>query len=212
MRLNTPRTPAPGGGVEPALHLDFLSSDEFRGMGGSLLPAATPPVCDNGLTVNGAQYARVRKNFIMPASITLYCEFLPTFNWDFNAQLAFIDGDAGGTRTLLFKNNNGSGNILSFTQGAFGATVASADYSALWRLNQRNKICVRAVSGGCVAYLNGSALVTPNFGGAAPAQADYLTIGADFTGASLFRGTFYDMRIYTRMITAAEAIELTTLT
>jgi hypothetical protein len=212
VRLRAPTTAAPGGGVEPALHLDFLSSDELAGQGVTLLPAATPPTVNQGMVLDGAtQYARARAGFLMPQQFSLYLEFLPTFNYDENAGRTFL----AGTTTAagwLFKNNNINLNRLHFVCGAGGAIyVNGVDYGAFWRQGQRNKLCVRATSGAGVIYLNGTALATVNAAWTA-AQTDYWLVGVDPTSAVWFSGTIYDVRIYTRLLTAAEALELTTLT
>lgn len=199
--------------MEPAFRLDMLSADELAGQGVSLYPVATPPSVNQGLVLNGVnQYARARNNIILPSQFTIFVEFMPTFNWDLNGQKAFCDGDAAGTRIILFKNNNASGNLLSYIAGTYGATVASADYSALWRLNLRNRIAIASANTACAYYMNGVALVETNFAGAGPAHMNYFTLGADYTGASNFAGTIYDFQIYPRLLTAAEAIQLTTVT
>jgi hypothetical protein len=43
-------------------------------------------------------------------------------------------------------------------------------------------------------------------------SSNYYFVGADYALGTQFPGTIYDVRIYTRLLTAAEAIELTTLT
>lgn len=213
MRMRAPTTPSCCG-VEPAFHLDMLSSDELAGQGVSLLPAATPPSVNQGLVLNGTtQYASVRNNIILPAVLTYYMEFAPTFNYTANALYIAQDGDAAGTRFGWYKHDNANLNRIIFMYaGGTPAFTNGADYGAYWRQNQRNKLCCRMMSGACVTYLNGNALVTNNAGYSLGVNPDRIFIGATYLGTAPFPGTIYDVRIYTRYLTVAEAIELTTLT
>lgn len=211
MRLGTPKTPAPGGGVEPVFRLDMLSADELAGQGVTLLPALTPPTVNQGLVLNGTtQYAVARKNFILPAEFTMYFEFTPTFNYTVDANYVFSDSDAL-YRLLLLKYNNVNLNRILLLLGAGAIYVDGPNYGAIWRTNQRNKLCVVAATGAGLIYLNGMAVATANN----PYTIGYfnnVVIGADYFGGNNFPGTFFDVQIYTRLLTAAEALQLTTVT
>jgi hypothetical protein len=210
MRLSTPKTAAPGGGLEPAVRYDFLSPDELAGQGVQLYPAATPPVVDHGMTLNGVnQYARARNSIVLPQSFTWYAEFNPAFAYDEDAAHALSDGDSGASRVMLLKNDAAGLYRLLLLVGTGAVYAASADYSALWRRNQRNRICVMAASGGGSMYLNGSAVAVAT----SPwtlTHSSFFYVGASFTASSFFSGVLYDMQIYPRLVTAAEAIQMTT--
>ena len=210
MRLRAPTTPSCCG-VEPAFHLDMLSSDELAGQGVSLYPAATPPSVNRGLVLNGTtQYARCRAGFLLPQQFTFYVEFTPTFNYDNNSVFTFLYGDAAA-QGWFFKNNNANLNRLFFLVGAGSIYVNGADYGALWVQNGRNRIAVRATTGASVMYLNGIALATVSVAWTS-SPSNYYFVGADATPGTYFPGTIYDVQIYTRLLTAAEAIQLTTVT
>lgn len=222
MRLRAPTTAAPGGGVEPQLHLDFLSSDELAGQGVSLFPAATPPTVNNGLQLNGTtQYARViQEGWYSQAfrggvsnELTVYHEFFPDFNYN-EATVArpFLDCPVGN-RYLFYKSPTGPGFSLQFYAGAFTFVggVAAAAYGALWRVGQKNRMAAALKSGANVFYLNGSQIGTSVTAWVRGAPTG-LYIGSTNTPDAWFAGTIKDFRIYNRQLTAAEAIELTTVT
>ena len=221
MRLTTPKTAAPGGGVEPAVRFDFLSSDEVRGQGMSLFPAATPPTVNNGLVLNGAsQYATVPLTQIVQAfqggvsgQLTEYVEFFPDFNYTEAVDRALFDCIAPN-RYIIYKSAVGPAYFLHFYAGATTliASIDSAVYGALWRTGGKNRIAAALSNGNSVFFLNGAVI-----GGSAVAwgrvlPSNMMTIGATNGPLNLFDGVITDLRLYSRMLTNAEGIELTTLT
>lgn len=218
MRLTAPKTPAPGGGVEPAVRYDFLSSDEFRGMGGSLFPAAAPPVVNNGLVLDGAtQYATLENNRLTPVflagvrdEISVYVEFAPTFNWDAVGNRGLYDSNADGTRCYLFKMANPGNELYANIGQTLCVDVAPASYSALWRQNQQNRVVIAAKSASTAIYLNGVAVVNASAAAAFTRRLPSgVYIGCGVGGGSFFAGTIFDWCLWPRKLTSAEALEIT---
>jgi len=209
VRLGTPKTPGCCG-MEPAFRLDMLSADELAGQGVSLMPAATPPSVNQGLVLNGAQYAKARAGFLLSQQFSAYFEFLPTFNFDVDAACSFICGDSL-VAGWFFKNSNINLNRLHYLIGAGGIYVDGPNYGAYWRQNQRNRLCACLESGLGVMYLNGVALVTANIAFTVTSSV-YYYLGVRFDATSFFPGTFYDVQIYNRKLQPAEALQLTTVT
>jgi len=220
MRLGTPKTPGPYG-LEPAWRADFLSADECAGMGISLLPALTPPTVNQGLVLNGAQYATVENNRLTPAflagvqdELSSYVEFAPTFNWDDASARMLYDSDAfAGRRFYLYKVANPDNRFYGVIASAAFVEIAPANYSAIWRQNQRNRVVVAAKSASTAVYMNGVALV--NAAAAVPFPRNLpsgVMIGAATGVTSFFSGTIYDWCLWPRKLQPAEAIQLTTVT
>lgn len=220
MRLTAPRTPAPGGGVEPAVRYDFLSSDEFRGMGGVLMPAATPPTVNNGLVLDGAaQYATVPLAWYAqafqggsPLQVSFVCEFFPDFNYDEAANRTLYDG-AAPNRYICYKDATPPNYPLYFYAGAttLVGTVNAAAYGARWVAGGKNRIAATLQSGANEFFLNGASIGS-SVAVWARVLPSMLMIGASTGPALFFDGTITDFRIYNRKLTNAEAIEMTTLT
>lgn len=214
MRLRAPTTPSCCG-VEPAFHLDMLSADELAGQGVSLLPAATPPSVNNGLVLNGTtQYAVARKSFAIGTLFSFYYEFMPNFAANDGNYYVMSDGDntVGSNRIGFHKTAAGTSNRLYLVVGGSIAVIALADYQALWRSGQRNKIVALCQSSNNAVYLNGSLLPWTSDAAWVLNNSDLFYIGAASNGTFPLNGNFYDVRIYSRKLTSAEAIELTTLT
>lgn len=219
MRLTAPRTPAPGGGVEPALRLDFLSSDEFRGQGGSLFPAATPPTVNNGLVLNGvdqsatiplAQYTQAFQGGVSD-EVSIYQEFFPDFNYTEAVIRSLWDG-AAPNRYICYKNSAGPDYFMYFFAGATTqiAAISAVVYGALWQTGGRNRVLVTAKSGANAFYLNGTQIGT-SVTAWSRALPSIMSIGAT-PATFFFDGTITDFRIYNRKLTSAEALEMTTVT
>lgn len=222
MRLRAPTTPAPGGGVEAAFHLDMLSSDELAGQGVSLLPAATPPSVNQGLVLNGvSQYATVPLAWYAtafeggtPGELSVYAEFNPP--WAYNAagnDMALFDGVPTTSYMFYFQRSAPNYNIMFFAGSGLLATIGGAAYGALWRTGLPNKIAMRCASGSSAFYLNGAEIGT-SVAAWTRALTTALSIGSSVPGGSTryFQGTVLDFRIYNRKLTSAEALQLTTLT
>lgn len=213
MILATPKTPGPYG-LEPSVRWDFLNADECAGQGISLLPALTPPSVNQGLVLNGTtQYATARSPLAnVPLVFSYYMEFAPTFAYTVNALYMAMDGDGASSRLGWYKHDNANSNRIHFLYGAVSPAYANgADYGTLWRQNQRNRLCLRATTGACAIYLNGSAVVTNNVAYSALIVPNYFYVGATYLATAQFPGTIYDVQIYPRLISAAEAIQLTTV-
>lgn len=211
MRMRAPTTPSCCG-VEPAFHLDMLSADELAGQGVSLLPAATPPSVNQGLVLNGTtQYARARNQLVLPQLITLYVEFLPTFAYNANNTYTLTDGDGVSTRIAVLKLDNANLNRIYLLIGGGSIYVDGAVYGAGWLQNQRNKLVFVCLSGAGAFFLNGVQYGASNVAFTTP-NPTYFHYGITYAGTAPYPGTIYDVRIYTRLLTAAEAIQLTTLT
>jgi hypothetical protein len=219
MRLATSKTAAPGGGVEPALRLDFLGPDELLGQGVQLYPAATPPVVDKGMVLDGAtQYAQILLAQYAQAfqggaasQASFFVEFFPDFNYTEAVNRALYGG-AVPNRYICYKDATPPNYTLYFYAGAttLVGTVLAGAYGAYWRVGGRNRI-VAALQGGANAfYLNG-VLIGSSVAVWARVLPSQIMIGADVGPALYFDGTITDFRIYNRQLTPAEAIEMTTV-
>jgi hypothetical protein len=219
VRLGTAKTAGPAG-MEPVLRLDMLNADEMVGQGVSLMPTATPPSVSSGLLLNGStQYARILLAHYTAAfegggsdEVSIYEEFAPDANYTEVAGRAFWDG-AAPNRYLAAKSGVGPTFPIVFYAGATTAvgSIDAAVYGAYWRTGARNRICATMKSGANAFYFNGVQIGTD------PAAwsrvlPDVIDVGASASaGANYFAGTIYDFRVYSRKLTAAEAIELTTV-
>lgn len=220
MRLGTPKTPGTYG-MEAALRLDMLSSDEVRGQGVSLLSAATPPTVSNGLVLNGVdQYATIPLAWYTQAfrtsvpgaagALSIYFEFFPDFDYTEDVSRFFLD--SGVNRQIILKGPNASNYAIDFYLGpaTYVGQVLGAVYGPLWRISNRNRLCVAATSGANFFYLNGS-LIGSSVTAWPIAPPSVLYLGASIVPSNFFDGIITDFRIYQRQLTNAEAIQLTTV-
>lgn len=219
MRLATPKAPGPYG-MEPSWRADFLSADECAGQGISLLPAATPPTVNNGVTLNGAtQYARLQGNTVGSAIMSGPATEL-SYVLEFSPSFAYNDGVAHTLfeqRTTViatgYRCYKWSTSVLYIDIAGVGiASIAGATYGALWRVGSRNKLAISARSGNNNVWLNGTSILAAGATAWTKIIPDLqLFIGVDQGLATFFSGTFYDFRIYPRGLTNAECSELTTI-
>jgi len=220
VRLGTPKTPGPVG-MEPALRLDFLSSDELAGQGVTLLPAAAPPVVNHGMVLNGVdQYATIPLSWITQAfpvttpgaagALTVYFEFFPSF--DYTEDVTRFLLDSTGNRQIVLKGPAASGYAMDFYFGptVFIGQVLGAVYGPLWNTGGRNRLCLALVSGANNFYFNGVAIGS-SITAWPIAFPTVLYLGATIVPSNFFGGSITDFGIYPRKLTPAEAIELTTL-
>lgn len=220
MRLRASTTAAPGGGVEPQLHLDFLSSDECAGQGVTLLPAATPPTVNQGMALNGTtQYATIQLAWYAqafqggaPGALSIYCEFFPNFNYS-AVQFGVLCYTPVANRYNIIKTNAGPNFDLQFTAGSVViGTIAGGVYGGLWRVAGKNRVLMTAVSGTNDFYLNGTSIGT-SVTAWSRVLPSLLNVGSATPDAAIyFDGTITDFRIYNRKLTSAEALQLTALT
>ena len=221
MRLGTPKTPGPYG-MEPALRLDMLSSDELASQGVSLLPAATPPSVNQGLVLNGTtQYATVPLAWFTQAfkmstpgaagAFSLYFEFFPDFDYTQDAIRFFLDST--GNRQIVLKGPAASNYALDFYVGptTFIGQVLGAVYGPLWRTGAKNRLCLALVSGANFFYFNG-VLIGSSVTAWPIALPTVLYLGSSIVPSDYFDGVITDFALFPRQLTAAEAIQLTTVT
>jgi hypothetical protein len=220
VRLGTPKTPGPYG-LEPAARWDFLSADEVAGQGISLLPAATPPSVNQGLVLNGtSQYVTVPLAWITQAfrttvpgaagPLSVFIEFFPDFNYTEDV-IRFLM-DSTGNRQIVLKGPAASSYALDFYFGAttFIGQVLGAVYGPLWRTGGKNRLCLALTSGANNFYFNGS-LIGSSVTAWAISQPTVLYLGSSIVPSDYFDGTITDFALYPRQLTAAEAIQLTTV-
>jgi hypothetical protein len=219
MRLGTPKIPGPAG-MEAAFRLDFLSSDEVRGQGVELLPTATPPTVDYGMALNGttqyatvplAQYTQAFQGGA-PNQVSFMCEFFPDFNYDEAANRTLYDGAVAPNRYICYKDATPPNYPLYFYAGAttLVGTINAAAYGARWVVGGKNRIVAALQSGANEFFLNGASVGTSVTAWARTLPGG-LMVGAALGPALYFDGRITDFRIYSRKLTVAEAIEMTTV-
>jgi hypothetical protein len=218
VRLSSPKTPGPYG-MEPTLRLDFLSSDELAGQGVTLYPTATPPTVNRGMTLDGStQYAKILLSEYSAVfsggvidEVSIYEEFWPDFNYNEAVRRPLWDGSGGANVYACLKSEVGPDYPLLFFAGAFSlvATINASIYGPFWRVGAKNKILFSGKSGPNAFYLNGYSIGTSaNLWSVLP--SDNVCIGAT-PGNFFFDGVISDFRMYSRKLTDAESIELTTV-
>jgi hypothetical protein len=208
--------------MEPALRLDMLSSDELASQGVSLLPAATPPSVNQGLVLNGTtQYATVPLAWFTQAfkmstpgaagAFSLYFEFFPDFDYTQDAIRFFLDST--GNRQIVLKGPAASNYALDFYVGptTFIGQVLGAVYGPLWRTGAKNRLCLALVSGANFFYFNG-VLIGSSVTAWPIALPTVLYLGSSIVPSDYFDGVITDFALFPRQLTAAEAIQLTTVT
>jgi hypothetical protein len=208
--------------MEPAFRLDMLSADELAGQGVSLMPAATPPVVNQGLVLNGTtQYATVplanltqafRMSTVGAAGpLSIFIEFFPDFAYTEDVTRYFLDST--GNRQIILKGAAASNYALDFYFGTtiFIGQVLGAVYGPLWRTGSRNRLCLAITSGANNFYFNGT-LIGSSVTAWPIALPTVLYLGSSIVPSDPFDGTITDFAIFNRQLTAAEAIQLTTVT
>jgi hypothetical protein len=198
----------------------MLSSDELAGQGVQLYPAATPPSVNNGIVLNGtSQYATVASSWFAtafeggtPGEITMYAEFTPNFDYTEAVDRALFDGLSGTNRYLIQKSAAADKRIY-FYAGASTLLgwIFGVDYGPYWRVGMPNKVLARCVSGANYFYFNGVQYGLTNTAWTRTLPTG-LIVGAAQGPSLYWGGTISDVRFYNRQLTAAEAIQLTTLT
>jgi hypothetical protein len=137
---------------------------------------------------------------------SLVLEFAPDFAANENAVRYFLDTDGAGTS--VYHGNTAGNNALVVKTGASTTilTVLLADYTAYWKLNQRNTLVVTARTGANEVYLNGTLIGTSATVWTAQTQTT-LYVGATNAGASTFLGSIRSLRWFRHNV-AAELLTL----
>lgn len=120
-------------------------------------------------------------------------------------RIGLSDGSLSNKVSFFFQINNTQVRFIITSNG-----VAQIDnYQTLGR-NTRSKLLMTFKENECKIYINGT-LVHTDTSFVVPSDLDRLNFARDNGSADFFNGKVHDTRVYDRVLTEAEAIELTTL-
>ena len=119
-------------------------------------------------------------------------------------EIQLSDGTANNRHTIQYQGTGTSVRALTVT----GGTTVFSDYNPL-TFNTRNKLAITFKEDEFKFYVNGS-LVHTDTSGAVPTGLDKLTFSNPNLTGTFMEGKIHDIRVYDRVLTEAEAIELTT--
>lgn len=119
-------------------------------------------------------------------------------------EITLSDGTNSNRFLLQFQTTNTTVRLVVVSGGSIGVSLFEPI-----TINTRNKILVTFKENEFKIYINGT-LEGTDTSGNVPTGLDTFNF-ANVTGSSNFEGKVYDTRVYDRILTEAEAIELTTL-
>jgi hypothetical protein len=119
-------------------------------------------------------------------------------------EITIHDGTNSNRLLLQFQSNNTQVRLVVVSGGSIGVSL----YEPI-TINTRNKILVTFKENEFKVYINGT-LEGTDTSGNIPTGLDTFNF-SNVSGSNNFEGKLYDTRVYDRVLTNAEAIELTTL-
>ena len=134
---------------------------------------------------------------------SIYLDLTP-FVAGFDRDISLSAGTNDDRFTFFFRSN---GTQLLFGVWAGGSNQLYRDETITY--NTRNKLLLTAKENEFKIYINGTLKFTDTFG-VLPTGLNRFSFASPFN-VSHFEGKVYDTRVYDRVLTEAEAIELTTL-
>jgi len=145
-------------------------------------------------------FSRPLAGELYSASLTFHIEFYPTFAPNDGADHYLCDTPTG--RTIIYKRST---NALEVYMGSTTLiiTAALAEYSAHWRVGERNLLSVSATSAANALRLNGVEIKTSNIAWT-PQNPTTLFVGARNSAVGLFAGRITSLKIGHHTSTLAE--------
>ena len=135
---------------------------------------------------------------------TFFVDVTPYINSTSNHYISLNDGSSSDRFVFIFQSNGTQVRLFGVS-----ATVNFLSHYQNITFNQRNKLAVTFKEDEFKFYLNGS-LVHTDTSGSMPTGLNQLDF-SEHNGNRNFEGKVHDTRVYDRVLTNAEAIELTTL-
>ena len=129
---------------------------------------------------------------------------MPFENSSAQREIYIHDGTNNNRLVIQFQSNNTQVRYLVASGGSVGVSL----YEPI-TINTRNKILVTFKQNDFKIYINGT-LEGTDTSGNVPIGLDAFNF-ANVGGTFNFEGKVYDTRVYDRVLTEAEAIELTTI-
>jgi hypothetical protein len=120
-------------------------------------------------------------------------------------RISLSDGSLDNKVSFFFEINNTQVRFIITSNGV----VQIDNYQTLGR-NSRSKLLMTFKENECKIYINGT-LAHTDTSFVVPTNLDRLNFARDNGSADFFNGKVHDTRVYDRVLTEAEAIELTTL-
>ena len=133
-----------------------------------------------------------------------FLDLVPFENSSAQREIYIHDGTNNNRLVIQFQSNNTQVRYLVASSGSVGVSL----YEPI-TMNTRNKILVTFKENEFKIYINGT-LEGTDTSGNVPIGLDTFNF-ANVGGTFNFEGKVYDTRVYDRVLTEAEAIELTTL-
>ena len=135
---------------------------------------------------------------------TFFVDILPYINTSANHYISLNDGGSSDRFVFIFQSNGTQVRLFGVS-----ATVNFLSHYQNITFNQRNKLAVTFKENEFKFYVNGS-LVHTDTSGSMPTGLNQLDF-SEHNGNRNFEGKIHNTRVYDRVLTEAEAIELTTL-
>jgi hypothetical protein len=135
---------------------------------------------------------------------TFFVDITPNINTSANHYISLNDGGSSDRFVFIFQSNGTQVRLFGVS-----ATVNFLSHYQNITFNQRNKLAVTFKEDEFKFYLNGS-LVHTDTSGSMPTGLNQLDF-SEHNGNRNFEGKVHDTRVYDRVLTEAEAIEITTL-
>jgi hypothetical protein len=218
MRCDVPRIGAPGG-QEPAFRADLRTAQTMKDQGWNLFPAATPPVVNRGITLNGStQYAVLCDTVIDPAfmrgpsdELSIVMEFTPTAGYDSATQYTFYDSLFSAGWMYLIKFAAPGNDILGVLNGGAFINLTSAVYGPLWTVGSKMQFVIYAKTASVQVRINGVEVANGAVGGVVTktVRPTLFQIGRRQVSADgFFPGVIHSLDFYNRKLSAAEVLAL----
>jgi len=135
---------------------------------------------------------------------TLFVDATP-FKSGGGMEIQLSDGTANNRHTIQYQGTGTSVRALTVR----GGTIVFSDYNPL-TFDQRNKLAITFKKDEFKFYVNGS-LVHTDTSGDVPTGLDKLTFSNPNLTGTFMEGKIHDIRVYDKVLTQTEAIQLTTI-